>query len=155
MAELLKGHHNSITTPEHGDQNSCSLEHLSHKRFFCHICVLVELSFCSLPYLSPPNAPNFQICYVYAVVKKSTIPYKCRNHGSVSQLSLHYQMTKNCLQSKTVHVVWPVPILNCTISKKNHAHTSQQFDDCHIFPTPFTPSGIIKRGSPVLCLVLQ
>lgn len=61
LAELLKGHHNSITTPEHGDQNSCSLEHLSHKRFFCHICVLVELSFCSLPYLSSPPAPNFQI----------------------------------------------------------------------------------------------
>ena len=50
--------------------------------------------------------------------KKSFIPYKCRNHGSLSQLSLHYQMTKICLQSKTVHVVWPVPILNCTISKK-------------------------------------
>ena len=106
--------------------------------------------------ISPrPLHPIFKFCYVYAVVKKSIIPYKCRNHGSVSQLSLHYQMTKNCLQSKTVHVVWPVPILNCTISKKNHAHTSQQFDDCHIFPTPFTPSGIIKRGSPVLCLVLQ
>ena len=118
MAELLKGHHNSITTPEHGDQNSCSLEHLSHKRFFCHICVLVELSFCSLPYLSPPLHPIFKFCYVYAVVKKSIIPYKSRNHGSVSQLSLQYQMTKNCLQSKTVHVVWPVPILNCTISKK-------------------------------------
>lgn len=69
--------------------------------------------------ISPrPLHPIFKFCYVYAVVKKSIIPYKCRNHGSVSQLSLHYQMTKNCLQSKTVHVVWPVPILNCTISKK-------------------------------------
>ena len=69
--------------------------------------------------ISPrPLHPIFKFCYVYAVVKKSITPYKCRNHGSVSQLSLHYQMTKNCLQSKTVHVVWPVPILNCTISKK-------------------------------------
>ena len=69
--------------------------------------------------ISPrPLHPIFKFCYVYAVVKKSIIRYKCRNHGSVSQLSLHYQMTKNCLQSKTVHVVWPVPILNCTISKK-------------------------------------
>ena len=74
--------------------------------------------------ISPrPLHPIFKFCYMYAVVKKSIIPYKCRNHGSVSQLSLHYQMTKNCLQSKTVRVVWPVPILNCTISKKKIMHT--------------------------------
>lgn len=91
------------------------------------------------PYLSPPPAPNFQFCYVYAVVKKSIIPYQCRNHGSVSQLSLHYQMTKNCLQRKTVHVQF-CSLASANIElyniKKNHAHTSQQFDDCHIFPNP-------------------
>ena len=85
------------------------------------LCVLVELSFCSLPYLSPP--PIFKFCYVYAVVKKSMIPYKCRNHGSVSQLSLHYQMTKNCLQSKTVHVRLASANIELYNIKKKIMHT--------------------------------
>ena len=111
-----------------------ALSTVSQKVFLPYMCVGGVVFLLLAPISPHPLHPIFKFCYVYAVVKKSIIPYQCRNHGSVSQLSLHYQMTKNCLQSKTVHVVWPVPILNCTISKKSQANTSQQFDDCHIFP---------------------